>query len=226
MKAHRAEELILSVAENGALECRLLLSREMLSALSAAMDGIIVVGLITRSDLQSVLEGIGPRVESIGGCHRVNIQSISKPNSQQMLEMSVRGLSPVRNPDQLATTFQKLCALLQEPQARQMQNDWKLDVPRRALSAPDGRRLGLTPLQLEQLAILAKTPRKVMSIREMAEALRMNYLDCPETRLYTQVSRLRSKLAEFDESLTIRNWRCAGYSYVGPPIQFLGESMD
>ena len=98
---------------------------------------------------------------------------------------------------------------------------WILDVPRRRLTAPDGRSLELTPHEVANFTLLIRQPAKIMSIDEITAALGLNYLNFPEARLYTQLSRLRHKLTQFDKNLAIQTWRNSGYSFVGPEIKIL-----
>ena len=102
--------------------------------------------------------------------------------------------------------------------------DWSLDLSRRLLSAPDGRLLELTPHEVANFALFIRQPAKILSIDEITAALGLKYLNFPEARLYTQLSRLRHKLTQFDKSLAIQTWRNSGYSFVGPEIRLLNES--
>jgi DNA-binding response OmpR family regulator len=98
---------------------------------------------------------------------------------------------------------------------------WSLDLIRRILSSPDGRTLELTPHDVANFSLLIRQPAKILSIDDISSALGLNYLNYPEARLYTQLSRLRHKLKDFDKSLSIQTWRNSGYTFVGPEIKLV-----
>jgi DNA-binding response OmpR family regulator len=53
----------------------------------------------------------------------------------------------------------------------------------------------------------------------VVQALGIDFLSSPDSRINMVMSRLRQKLANFDAELRIQTWRNAGYSFVGPTVQ-------
>jgi len=96
---------------------------------------------------------------------------------------------------------------------------WRFDLGLRLLNAPDGRRLELTPQDAHTLCLLLTRPGQVFNRTEVVEALGIDFLSVPDSRINMVMSRLRQKLANFDPALRIQTWRNAGYSFVGPPFQ-------
>lgn len=60
---------------------------------------------------------------------------------------------------------------------------------------------------------------RTRSRRELLQLLGIEGLSASDGRANTSMSRLRQKLAEFDQELRILSWRNQGYSYVGPPVR-------
>jgi two-component system, OmpR family, response regulator len=102
--------------------------------------------------------------------------------------------------------------LVQEPQ-------WILNHALRQLIGPNGNALDLTVQDLTVLAVLAAQPGQTVERKDLVRALGIDYLEAPEGRTNTILSRLRQKLAMFDPDLRIVAWRNKGYSYVGPVLQ-------
>ena len=96
---------------------------------------------------------------------------------------------------------------------------WQLSVQQRALLAPDGRMLSLTAQDLRVLQFLAERPGATRSRADLVRVLGIDFMQAPEGRTNTVISRLRQKLADFDPELRIMSWRNQGYSYVGPGLE-------
>jgi len=101
-----------------------------------------------------------------------------------------------------------------EPAAR----TWQLSIAHRALLAPDGRTLPLTGQELRVLQFLAEQSGATRSRADLVRVLGIDFMQAPEGRTNTVISRLRQKLADFDPDLRILAWRNLGYSYVGPGL--------
>lgn len=96
---------------------------------------------------------------------------------------------------------------------------WQLDLGLRILKAPDGRKLELTPQDAQTLFLLLSRPGHIFNRAEVVQALGIDFLSSPDSRINMVMSRLRQKLANFDAELRIQTWRNAGYSFVGPTVQ-------
>ncbi len=96
---------------------------------------------------------------------------------------------------------------------------WVLNHALRQLIGPDGNALDLTMQDLTVLSVLAAHPGLTVERKDLVRALGIDYLEAPEGRTNTILSRLRQKLATFDPDLRIVAWRNKGYSYVGPVLQ-------
>jgi len=95
---------------------------------------------------------------------------------------------------------------------------WRLQAAQRKLLAPGGQALDLTPQDVQVLALLAEQPGGTCARQALVRALGIDFVNAPEGRINTTVSRLRQKLAAFDAELRIITWRNQGYSYIGPPL--------
>lgn len=95
---------------------------------------------------------------------------------------------------------------------------WRLLRERRALVAPDGRELDLSPLELKILDWLRLEQGRTRSRKDLLQLLGIEGLSASDGRINTSISRLRQKLSEFDQELRIVSWRNHGYSYVGPSL--------
>lgn len=89
----------------------------------------------------------------------------------------------------------------------------------RQLQAPDGRSLILTPQDARVFTVLAERAGETCARSDVVAALGIEFLDSPDGRTNTTISRLRSKLMAFDDQLGIVAWRNEGYAYVGPAVQ-------
>ena len=98
---------------------------------------------------------------------------------------------------------------------------WQLCAQRRLLLAPDGRTLCLTAQELRVLQFLGERPGATRSRADLVRLLGIAFMQAPEGRTNTVISRLRQKLADFDPALRIMAWRSQGYSYVGPALDCL-----
>lgn len=98
-------------------------------------------------------------------------------------------------------------------------SEWALYAAARELVSPDGRRLGLTATDVTVLSVLAADPGRTRTRQEIVKVLGIDFMETPEGRTNTIISRLRQKLTHFDPELRIVSWRNQGYSYVGPSIQ-------
>ena len=95
---------------------------------------------------------------------------------------------------------------------------WRLAAAQRKLLAPDGRVLDLTVQELLVLDFLAQRAGSTRSRADLVRVLGIDFMQAPEGRTNTVISRLRQKLADFDPVLRIVAWRNQGYSYVGPRL--------
>lgn len=111
-----------------------------------------------------------------------------------------------------------ILALYRRLQAGQSPSGWRFEHPARTLRAPDGRTLELTPQQATIFAMLVRHAGAVLDRQQMVSSLGIEYVDFPDTRLNTLISRLRQQLEAFDAALQVRTWRARGYAWVGPPI--------
>jgi DNA-binding response OmpR family regulator len=102
--------------------------------------------------------------------------------------------------------------------ASSVDSGWRIKQDARQLLSPDGQVLDLTPQDLTVLALLIEQPGSTRSRKELVCALGINFINTPEGRINTMVSRLRQKLTTFDAELRIVAWRNQGYSYVGPEL--------
>lgn len=106
-----------------------------------------------------------------------------------------------------------------------------LKVPR-VLQAPDNRELSLTPQDAIVLGVLLERQGETCTRAELGTSLGIDFMDFPEGRINTVISRLRAKLIAFDPNLRIVGWRNQGYAYVGPLVKLLptgpsgGRSSD
>lgn len=110
--------------------------------------------------------------------------------------------------------YRRLAAGRQDPR-------WRFDLLSRRLLAPHGATLELTPQQATVFALLVRHAGAVLDRQQMVQGLGIDYVDFPDTRLNTLLSRLRQQLESFDPSLQIRTWRARGYAWVGPRISGL-----
>ncbi len=97
--------------------------------------------------------------------------------------------------------------------------DWRLNLDKRVLLSPDGRSLSLTPQDQCVWLPLLEHSASTVGREALIAALNIDFLDFPEGRINTVMSRLRQKLASFDPDLRIVTWRNHGYSYVGPAVE-------
>lgn len=111
-----------------------------------------------------------------------------------------------------------ILALYRRLQAGRSQPGWRFELPARTLCAPDGRTLELTPQQTTIFALLVRHAGAVLDRQQMVSGLGIDYVDFPDTRLNTLISRLRQQLEAFDPTLQVRTWRARGYAWIGPPI--------
>lgn len=109
-------------------------------------------------------------------------------------------------------------ALHRRLRASRREPGWRFELPARTLCAPDGRTLELTPQQATIFSLLVRHAGAVLDRQQMVNGLGIDYVDFPDTRLNTLISRLRQQLEAFDPSLQVRTWRARGYAWVGPPI--------
>lgn len=96
---------------------------------------------------------------------------------------------------------------------------WLLHAAARELVSPDGRRLNLSATDVTVLALLASEPGRTRSREEIVRLLAIDFMDTPQGRTNTVLSRLSHKLKQFDKELRVVSWRNQGYSFVGPSIQ-------
>jgi len=115
-----------------------------------------------------------------------------------------------------------ILALHRRLRASRQQPGWRFELPARTLYAPDGRALELTPQQATIFSLLVRHAGAVLDRQQMVNGLGIEYVDFPDTRLNTLISRLRQQLEAFDPLLQVRTWRARGYAWVGPPISGLG----
>lgn len=120
---------------------------------------------------------------------------------------------------ELAACIKALYRRVAPPEAGAPQ--WVLHAQARELVAPDGRKLHLTGTDVTVLSILTAQPGAIKGRSELAAALGIGYLETPDGRTNTIISRLRLKLTGFDPELRVLSWRNQGYSYVGPSIRVL-----
>jgi len=114
-----------------------------------------------------------------------------------------------------------ILALHRRLRASRQEAGWRFELPARRLCAPDGRALELTPQQATVFALLVRHAGAVLDRQQMVNGLGIEYVDFPDTRLNTLISRLRQQLEAFDSALQVRTWRARGYAWVGPPISGL-----
>lgn len=95
---------------------------------------------------------------------------------------------------------------------------WVLKQGERALHAPDGKTLALSAQEFTVVTLLTQESGRMCSRAQMVQALGIDFMEAPDARLNTVLSRCRQKLAAFDPELKIMAWRNQGYSYVGPGI--------
>lgn len=120
---------------------------------------------------------------------------------------------------ELAACIRALYRRVAPPEADALQ--WMLHAPARELVAPDGRKLHLTGTDVTVLSMLTAQPGAIKGRSELAAALGIGYMETPDGRTNTIISRLRQKLSGFAPELRVLSWRNQGYSYVGPSIQLL-----
>jgi DNA-binding response OmpR family regulator len=111
-----------------------------------------------------------------------------------------------------------IMALHRRLQASRSQSGWRFELTARALRAPDGRTLELTPQQATVFSLLVRNAGAVLDRQQMVSGLGIEYVDFPDTRLNTLISRLRQQLEAFDATLQVRTWRARGYAWIGPRI--------
>lgn len=112
----------------------------------------------------------------------------------------------------------ELLACIHSLHRRLAPTPWRLDCLSRELVDADGRVLGLTPQEVKVMRLLLQPPGDICQRNEIVAAFGLEYIDFPEARLNTLLSRLRQKLGGFDPALRIQTWRNSGYSYIGPEI--------
>jgi DNA-binding response OmpR family regulator len=111
-----------------------------------------------------------------------------------------------------------IMALHRRLQASRSQSGWRFELTSRILRAPDGRTLELTPQQATVFALLVRNAGAALDRQQMVSGLGIEYVDFPDTRLNTLISRLRQQLEAFDPALQVRTWRARGYAWIGPRI--------
>lgn len=111
-----------------------------------------------------------------------------------------------------------ILALYRRLEASSRPPGWRFDLLARTLFAPDGRSLELTPQQATIFGLLVRHAGAVLDRQQMVSALGIEYVDFPDTRVNTLISRLRQQLEHFDPALQVRTWRARGYAWVGPRI--------
>jgi DNA-binding response OmpR family regulator len=111
-----------------------------------------------------------------------------------------------------------ILALYRRLEASRRPPGWRFDLLARTLLAPDGRALELTPQQATVFGLLVRHAGAVLDRQQMVKALGIEYVDFPDTRVNTLISRLRQQLESFDPALRVRTWRARGYAWVGPRI--------
>lgn len=95
---------------------------------------------------------------------------------------------------------------------------WRFSESSRLLMAPDQSTLELTALEALTFKTMLQNRGSVCPRERLHDVLGFSGLDLNDIRLNTLISRLRSRLAQFNAELRIVTWRNKGYTYVGPPV--------
>lgn len=94
---------------------------------------------------------------------------------------------------------------------------WEFNVRARRLSAPDGRRVGLTNGEFSLLQAFCAAPQYVLSRGQLLERSRLNGAEVYDRTIDVQINRLRRKI-ELDPSLPsyVKTERGSGYVFTAP----------
>lgn len=108
--------------------------------------------------------------------------------------------------------------LLTRLSSGEQQVQWRFSESSRLLIAPDQSTLELTALEALTFKSMLQSRGSVCPRERLHEVLGFSGLDLNDIRLNTLISRLRSRLVQFNAELRIVTWRNKGYAYVGPPV--------
>jgi two-component system phosphate regulon response regulator OmpR len=93
---------------------------------------------------------------------------------------------------------------------------WRLDLERRELLGPDGAPVVLTTAEFDMLAILAKSPGRVLSRERLMALTRGRDLHAFDRSVDAQIARLRKKVeADPSNPSLIKSVRGVGYVFTG-----------
>jgi DNA-binding response OmpR family regulator len=115
----------------------------------------------------------------------------------------------------LASTLAALVRRLRlEPAIENPRPCWVLDLGPRELHVPGALMIPLSQQDSLVLGCLMAQPNKIVTRRQIVEALGAKYLDYDQRRLDTQMRRLRRKVASLGErSLPVKTVRNEGYYF-------------
>lgn len=103
--------------------------------------------------------------------------------------------------------------------------DWRFDLPRRQLTAPDARRVRLTSGECGMLGTFVTEPQVVHTREVLVRAYGKAWIAPQDRSIDVNISRLRRKLASYADDELIRTVRNEGYLFV-PFVTFQDASAD
>lgn len=95
---------------------------------------------------------------------------------------------------------------------------WRLDIPRRQLTAADGGEIALTTGEFDILAVMARHPGRVFTRETLMDLTRGRNLESFDRTIDAQIARLRKKIeADPKTPSLIKSVRGVGYVFTGKP---------
>jgi two-component system phosphate regulon response regulator OmpR len=175
-------------------------------------DGLDIARRIRAESLVPIImvTGKGDMIDRVVGLELGADDYISKPFHIRELLARVRTVLR-RARSQPGATHRAAPA---EKKAVYLFAGWRLDVPKRELTTPEGALCPLTTAEFDLLALFVQRPNRVLSRDQIMELLKGHNWAAHDRVVDTQVARLRKKLTGGScPSSVIKTVRGAGYSF-------------